>query len=83
MKEHFLTKVNNRILRQITRTDEQLKKLSPAPYMARKATPAEQLEMFKGLTQEQLFELVRRHGEETVNRWLERMNRRASNGTAD
>lgn len=80
MKEHLLTKVNNRLLRQIQLTDRKLKEMGKVPYMAREATPKEQIEAFQGLTEEQLYDLIRRYGEEAVNRYLERMNRRTDNG---
>ena len=76
MRSNLLTKVNNRILHQLEIADKKLKEMNNVPYMARPATLKEQRQAFEGLTEEGLYDLIRRHGEESVNKWLEQMNRR-------
>jgi len=60
--------------------DDKYKEYATEPYGTRKATPKEQMEMYKNLTEAQLYELVEQHGINEVNKWLYRMEQRSKNG---
>jgi len=60
--------------------DDKYQQYASEPYGVRKATPKEQLEMYKNLSEAQLYELLEKYGVDEVNKWLYRMEQRSKNG---
>lgn len=65
-----LTNSMERLTRMLLNTDNKLKKMGEMGYGLRKATPAEQKQMYENLTPEKLFQLIDKHGLAKVNTWM-------------
>jgi len=70
---NLATNSMERLTKMLKATDAKLKGFGVEPYGQRKATLAEQRDMYRNLTEEQLFDLYDREGYEATNRWLTKM----------
>lgn len=60
--------------------DKKYKEFATEPYRQRQMTPKEQREFYENLTEAQLYELIQKHGIESVSQWLYRMEQGGNNG---
>ena len=59
-----------KLTKMLLNTDAKLKEMGTEPYGTRKATPKEQRERVKNLTEGELMAMIDEHGIEDVNVWL-------------
>ena len=67
-----LTNTMNRVTQMLLNADGKLKEWGKEPYGVREATLAEQKQVVQNLTEDQMFELINKHGLDKVNAWLSR-----------
>jgi len=77
---NIMTDVMERTYQALKRFDAHMKDAVTEPYGQRKATAKDQMDMYKNLNEAQLYDLVQKHGIESVNQWLYRMEQRSRNG---
>jgi len=77
---NIITDVMERTYQALKRFDAHMKDAVTEPYGQRKATAKDQMDMYKNLNEAQLYDLVQKHGIESVNQWLYRMEQRSRNG---
>jgi len=73
MNINVMTNTMEKTTEMLRATDKKLKAWGETPYGTRKATPKEQRQMYENLTEGQLYEMVEKHGQDAVNKWLYRM----------
>jgi hypothetical protein len=74
---NIATETMNKMTNMLRNSDAKLKNMGREPYGTRKATAQEQMELYQNLTEAQLYEMIQKHGIDTVNKWLYRMEQRS------
>ena len=80
---NLLTNAQERLAKMLINIDRQLQRLGDTPYGVRKATPAEQRQLFERVrgNNDLLLDLANKQGMEEVNSWLNKMEKQYGNIT--
>lgn len=65
-----MTNTMQRLTKMLLNTDEKLKQMGTEPYGVRKLTAKEQRERIANMTPQEMTNLIKEHGIEEVNDWL-------------
>jgi len=72
---NLLTNQMNKMTDMMRKTDGVLKKMGKEPYRAAKLTAKGKADLYKSLTEADIYEKIEKYGVDAVNKWLDSLER--------
>jgi hypothetical protein len=69
---NLATETMKKLTNMLTNTDSKLAEWGKEPFATRKITPTEDRLRFQNLTQDDLLDMIEKHGYEDVNKWIQK-----------